>query len=109
MLHTLTRLAEAMEPGRASLRARQRIIDGDVALEGRELAKQARWQRGVATTLVERGFSTGDAELLAAIGFAVFTGELHAWLADSGGAGLVERVRAALPRSRDVLDAVSAS
>jgi AcrR family transcriptional regulator len=107
MLHALTRLAEVMQPKRDTLRARQRIIDTEVSLTGRELTKQARWQQGVRATLIERGFVPEDAEILSAIGFAIFVRALHAWLADDGGPTLVERVRDALPRARTVLAAVS--
>jgi AcrR family transcriptional regulator len=108
MSRALTSLAALMQPGRAALRARQRIVDTEVSLTGRELAKQARWQQAVTATLVERGFAAEHAEVLSAIGFAVFVRELHAWLAEEGGPDLVERVQDALPRVRTVLDVVSA-
>lgn len=107
MLHALTTLAEVMQPQRPALVARQRIIDTDVSLTGRELAKQARWQRGVTATLIERGFEPDEAEILSAIGFAIFVRALHAWLADDDGPTLTDRIRDALPRARTVLDAVS--
>jgi AcrR family transcriptional regulator len=110
MLHALTTLAAVMQPQRPALVARQRIIDTDVSLTGRELAKQARWQQGVTATLIERGFDPDEAEILSAIGFAIFSRALHAWLADddANGPDLATRVRDALPRARTVLDAVSA-
>lgn len=107
MLHTLTTLADVMQPQRSELVARQRIIDTDVSLTGRELAKQARWQHGVSATLIERGFDPDDAEILAAVGFAIFVRALHAWLADDTGPDLADRIRDALPRARAVLDAIS--
>ena len=106
MERALGALAERMEPARDSLRRRQEIIDSDVALTGRELAKQARWQQEISVGLVERGFDPGDAGLLAAIGFALFRRVLHAWLADPSpdGASLSDRIRTALPAVRTVLD-----
>ncbi len=108
MSRALSSLAEVMQPEREALRARQRIIDTEVSLAGRELAKQALWQRAVTTTLIERGFADEHAEVLSAIGFALFVRELHAWLADDDGPDLVTRVQDALPRVRSVLDVVSA-
>ncbi len=105
MHHALGVLADAIEPSRRELAARQRIIDSDVALAGRELAKQARWQSAVATALVARGFSDDDADVLAAIGFALFRRSLHTWLAANDAVSLRERVARALPRIRTVLDA----
>ncbi|MFN3708539.1 TetR/AcrR family transcriptional regulator [Microcella sp.] len=104
MHHALGSLADAMEPGRATLAARQRIVDSDVALSGRELAKQARWQSAVADALIDRGFHTDDADVLAAIGFALFRRALHAWLAREQGT-LRAHIEEALPRIRTVLDA----
>lgn len=108
MSRALSSFAEVMQPDREALRARQRIIDTEVSLAGRELAKQALWQRAVTTTLIERGFADEHAEVLSAIGFALFVRELHAWLADDDGPDLAQRVRDALPRVRTVLDVVSA-
>ncbi|MFE7843655.1 TetR/AcrR family transcriptional regulator [Microbacterium sp. NPDC057407] len=82
MRSVLDVLAQAMSPHRERLVERDRIIAQDVGLAGRELAKQARWQRSVAEALHQRGFSDSDAAILAAIGFALFTGALHDWLAD---------------------------
>lgn len=82
MRMVLGALAESMSPHRARLVERDRIIAQDVGLAGRELAKQARWQRSVADALEQRGFSEEDAAILAAIGFALFIGALHQWLAD---------------------------
>lgn len=107
MSRALSSLAEVMQPDREALRARQRIIDTEVSLAGRELAKQALWQRAVTTTLIERGFADEHAEVLSAIGFALFVRELHAWLVDDDGPDLAHRVRDALPRVRTVLDVVS--
>lgn len=106
MLAVLGGLAAAMEADGPRLRARQRVIDGDMALTGRELAKQAGWQRAIATALAGRGFSPDAADMLAAIGFALFRGALHRWLTEEG-TTLQERVGAALPEVRRVLDEVS--
>jgi len=109
MERALGALAEQMQPAREQLRQRQAIIDSDVALTGRELAKQAAWQQAISATLVERGFDAADAGLLAAIGFALFRRELHAWLADPtlDAVPLPDRIRVALPSVRTVLDASS--
>ena len=105
MHHALGELADAMEPQRAVLSHRQRIIDSDVALSGRELAKQAHWQTAVATALMDRGFAEDQADVLAAIGFALFRRGLHGWLADDAPTRLRDRISAALPSIRTVLDA----
>lgn len=107
MCEVLGGLAAVMEPARPRLRERQRVIDHDVALTGRELAKQAHWQRAIAYALVERGFAPSPADLLAALGFALFRRALHQWLAAEDGPTLRERVTAALPNVRLVLDEVS--
>jgi AcrR family transcriptional regulator len=108
MEHALTRLAEVMEPTRPMLRQRQALIEAEVPLLGRELAKQARWQQEVAGALRQRGFERGDAELLAAIGFALFRSSLRAWLDESDGTPLADHLRQALPRARTALQQVSA-
>ncbi|WP_232497609.1 TetR/AcrR family transcriptional regulator [Agromyces humatus] len=109
MARALGALAERMQSAHEPLRRRQAIIDSDVALMGRELAKQARWQQAISAALAERGFDPADAGLLAAIGFALFRRELHAWLADPSidATPLPERIRAALPSVRTVLDAAT--
>ena len=100
-------LAELMAPDRDRLRARQRIVEGDLALTGRELAKQAQWQPMIAAALVERGFDPQASDLLAAVGFTLFRATLHEWLDDEGGPSLKDRLVAGLPRVREVLDEVS--
>lgn len=100
-------LADLMEPVRQRLRERQHVIDDDVALTGRELAKQARWQYAIADALVDRGFTPRGSDMLAAVGFSLFRGAWHRWLAEDGGPTLSERVRAELPEIRLVLDGVS--
>jgi len=96
-------LADRLEPERQRLRLRQRIIEQDVGLAGRELAKQARWQRAVVEALNERGFDREDAEILAAIGFALFTGALHEWLEADDGTTLRGRVERRFPRVADAM------
>mgnify|MGYP002784577599 CR=1 FL=1 len=61
-----------------------------------------------AEALMQRVFGAGHAGVLSAIGFALFSRTLHAWLAEPGGATLSDRLRDALPRVRTVLDEVSA-
>lgn len=109
MGQVLGALADSLEGDRPVLRHRQRIIDSDVALTGRELAKQARWQPAIAAALVERGFAHRSADVLAAVGFALFRHTLHEWLAQDGGPTLRRRVDVALPGVRQVLDEVSRS
>lgn len=108
MQRVLGRLAEHLEPQRSALAYRQAIIDAEVSLSGRELAKQARWQQSITEALVARGFAEPHAGVLAAIGFALFSRSLHAWLADGDGPALAARIRDALPTVRTVLDEVSA-
>lgn len=102
-------LADHLEGDRAGLRQRQLIVDSDVALTGRELAKQARWQPTIAAALVQRGFAPRSADILAAVGFALFRHTLHEWLGQAGGPTLRRRVDSALPGVRQVLDEVSRS
>lgn len=108
MQQALAGLAAVLEPRRDALRRRQRIIDSQISLSGRELAKQAQWQQSVTQALVDRGFPVDDADVLAAIGFALFRRCLHAWLADPDGPSLNNRIRMALARSRSILDSSSA-
>jgi AcrR family transcriptional regulator len=107
MIEVLGGLADVMEPARHRLRQRQHVIDGDVALTGRELAKQARWQVAIAEALVTRGFTPHASDLLATVGFTLFRGALHQWLAEDGGPPLRDRAAASLPEVRVVLDEVS--
>ncbi|MGL4743988.1 MAG: TetR/AcrR family transcriptional regulator [Phycicoccus sp.] len=104
MSQVLGDLADLLEPDRSRLARRQRIIEADIALAGRELAKQARWQTEAAAALVHRGFDPAAADMLAAVGFALFRRCLHAWLAEEGGPPLRERITSSLPGVRVVLD-----
>ncbi|TDN91710.1 TetR/AcrR family transcriptional regulator [Microbacterium sp. BK668] len=105
MRHALGVLADGLEPDRERLRQRHRIIQTDVALTGRELAKQAAWQPAIAARIAERGFAAPDAELLAAMGFALFRAAFVGWLEDRRPATLRARVARAIPSARTVLDA----
>jgi AcrR family transcriptional regulator len=107
MTAVLGGLADVMEPERQRLRRRQLVIDADVALTGRELAKQAKWQSAIAEALVRRGFTTRASDLLAAVGFTLFRGALHQWLAEDDGPTLRERATASLPEVRVILDEMS--
>lgn len=107
MTGALLTLADVLEPQREQLCHRQRVIDSQVSLTGRELAKQARWQQAVTAALVDTGYTPDEADLLAAIGFAVFRRALHSWATDASPETLGDRVRAALPRVRSVLDATA--
>ncbi len=105
MRQAIGTLADAIEPQRESLRLRQVVIDSQISLAGRELAKQARWQQSVMATLIQVGYDPDEADLLSAIGFAVFRRALHAWLADASGPSLRDRVDLALLHVRSVWDA----
>ncbi len=107
MLAALGVLSAAIEPRREPLRRRQHIIDSQISLSGRDLAKQARWQQEVTAALVDRGFPAEQSEVLASIGFALFRRSLHAWLTDAAGQSLTHRVREALERVRSVMDVSS--
>lgn len=108
MQRVLGELAEDLEPQRAVLAQRQSIIESEVSITGRELAKRARWQQAIREALLARGFAEPHAGLLSAIGFALFTHTLHEWLADDGGAPLADPIQDALPMVRAVLDEISA-
>jgi AcrR family transcriptional regulator len=101
-------LAAILEPQRSALKQRQRVIDSQISLSGRELAKQALWQRRVADALVVRGFPSEQSEILAALGFALFRSSLVAWLASDGGPTLDDRIGEALTRVPTVLSVWSA-
>ncbi|NYF16698.1 AcrR family transcriptional regulator [Microbacterium sp. AK009] len=106
MRHALGVLADTMEPDRTRLRVRHAIIKTDVALAGRELAKQAAWQPQIAAAIAARGYTEADAELLAAIGFALYRTSFVAWLEEDEPEPLRERVHHALPSVRTVMDLV---
>lgn len=89
-------IARELEPMREPLRLRARTIATDVALTGRELAKQTRWKDAVADALRGQGYDPRRADLLAHLGFAVFRHAQEAWLAEEAGPGLGARVDIAL-------------
>jgi len=105
MQRALAALAAELEQQREQLVRRQRIVDSQVSLAGRELAKQARWQQLVMDVLVERGYAPEQADLLAAIGFAIFRRSLHSWLSEPSGPDLASWVHSSLSGVRAVLDA----
>ncbi|MHA7274926.1 TetR family transcriptional regulator [Arthrobacter sp. HLT1-21] len=104
MDQVLVSLAQTVEPARVSLRRRQQIIDSELSLTGRELAKQARWQKEIAAALVSRGFETTASAVLSSIGFALFRSQMLEWLEVEDGLSLADRVKIALPKVRTVLD-----
>lgn len=103
MRNVLGALAVVLAPRRDELRQRQRIIDSQIALSGRELAKQARWQQHVTAALIDRGFPAEESDVLAAIGFALFRRSLHSWLAEDGGSSLMRRIDDALARVPSIM------
>lgn len=100
-------IARELEPRRVALRNRQRIIDSQISLAGRELAKQAAWQLHVTEALISRGFPSEQSDVLASIGFALFRRSLHSWLSETGGPTLDERIESSLNRLGSVLDTMS--
>ncbi|MBG6181300.1 TetR family transcriptional regulator [Arthrobacter sp. CAN_A1] len=104
MDQVLVGLAQTIEPARVSLRRRQQIIDSELSLTGRELAKQARWQKEIAAALVSRGFEATASAVLSSIGFALFRSQMLEWLEAEDGVSLADRVKRALPKVRTVLD-----
>jgi len=109
IVRALMTLADRFQPRREQLADRQRIVDSQVSLSGRELAKQARWQQSVMDALIARGYDAADADLLASLGFAIFRRALRTWLTEPSGPDLAARVRSALPRVRSVLDSTASS
>ena len=103
MRKALGAMANRFEPQREELRRRQRVIDSQISLAGRELAKQALWQRDVTLALIARGFPAEHADVLAALGFALFRSSLHAWLADDDRTSPRERVDESITRVPSVL------
>lgn len=96
-------IAHELEPQREQLGRRAQIIATDVALTGRELAKQAQWKDAIAGMLRERGYAADRADLMAHIGFAVFRHAQESWLAEEHGPGLATRVDDAITALRDEL------
>jgi AcrR family transcriptional regulator len=76
-------LARELGSDRRHLRVRAAVLASDIALLGRDLAKQARWAQAVADELAGRGVPRPEAALLAEAGAAVFRSVYGAWLADA--------------------------
>lgn len=89
-------LARELGTDRTHLRLRTAVIASDIALQGRDLAKQARWTAAVATGLTERGVPPSTAALLADAAAAAFRTAYTAWLADPAGDDLDGRLVRAL-------------
>ncbi len=90
--HALAVVSAELEPRREQLRRRAGVIATDVALTGRELAKQAGWTAAVAQVLQERGYPGTQADLMAQVGFAVFRNAMDRWLSQSDGPPLAAHV-----------------
>lgn len=88
----LAALALLLEPDRPALRRRAAVLDSDVALQGRDLAKQARWTAALTEELVARGTDPSVAALLTEAGGAAFRACYPGWLDDEAGPGLRERL-----------------
>ena len=99
----LAALVAVLEPDRPALRRRASVLASDIALQGRDLAKQARWTATLSEELVARGTDPATAALLTATGAAALRTCYAAWLADSAGAGLGERLDAAWAGLADAL------
>ena len=102
----LAALVAVLEPERPALRRRASVLASDIALQGRDLAKQARWSAALGEELVARGTDPATAALLTATGAAAFRTCYTAWLADTAGPGLEERLDSAWARLADALRGV---
>lgn len=96
-------LVDVLEPDRVELRRRAAVLRSDVALQGRDLAKQAAWTAALTGELVGRGVDPERAALLTATGAAVFRTCYASWLAEDGGPGLAARFDAARAALADAL------
>lgn len=83
----LLALARTLDADRERLRVRADVLASDVALQGRDLAKQARWAAVVADEVTRRGVPHATATLLTAAASAAFRTVFLVWLADSGDVG----------------------
>lgn len=91
-------LADGFADDRDRVWLRQRAAASSPVLRGRILDTMTSWERALASALADRG--EPDADMLAAVGVAVFRSAITAWLRDGG--DLVAHVRAgfdALERS----------
>ncbi len=92
----LLALAGELQPQREALRVRARVLASDIALQGRDLAKQARWSATVADEITARGVPAVTAALLAAAGAGAFRVAYAGWLTDAARTDLATRVSRAL-------------
>ncbi len=99
----LRALARTLDADRVRLRVRADVLASDIALQGRDLAKQARWVAVVADEVAGRGVPHPTATLLTAAAAAAFRTTYLAWLADDAGPGLEERCVRALDELAAVL------
>ncbi len=99
----LRALARTLDADRVRLRVRADVLASDIALQGRDLAKQARWVAVLADEVAGRGVPRPTATLLTAAGAAAFRTAYLAWLADDAGTALEERCVRALDELATVL------
>jgi AcrR family transcriptional regulator len=92
----LQALARVLQPERDALRVRAGVLASDIALHGRDLAKQARWTAVIADEIATRGVPAPTAALLAAAGAGAFRTVYTTWLADSSRTTLATRLSRAL-------------
>ncbi len=92
----LLALAAELQPEREALRVRARILASDIALQGRDLAKQARWTAVVADEVSRRGVPAATAGLLAAAAAGAFRVVYAHWLTDTSRTTLGHRLTRAL-------------
>jgi AcrR family transcriptional regulator len=75
-------LAEGFAEDRARIALRQRAVATSPVLRGRLFDTFASWEHALASALAARG--EADAEVLAAVGIAVFRAATSAWLREDG-------------------------
>jgi AcrR family transcriptional regulator len=92
----LLALARELQPDRDKLRVRARVLASDIALHGRDLAKQSRWIAAAAQEMAGRGVPAPTAGLLAAAGAGAFRVAYEGWLADTSRTTLAHRFARAL-------------
>ncbi len=83
-------LASGFVDDRERVALRQRAAASSPVLRGRLFDTVASWERALARALADRG--EADADTLAAVGVAIFSTAVSAWLRSGG--SLTERVRA---------------
>ncbi len=92
----LLALADELQPEREKLRIRARVLASDIALQGRDLAKQARWIALAGDEMARRGVPAATAGLLATAAAGVFRVAYEGWLADRSRTTLAHRFARAL-------------